>query len=247
MPYRHIVDINEYQKERFAQRIAKCLYNTLAYKKIAVLGFAYKKDTGDTRESAAITIVGQLIAENARVAIYDPKVDAEQILRDLRTQHTPEVVAERVTICHDAYTASANACAVVILTEWDEFKTDHLPAPQQKPQFLPETPLAVTPNPILAESSSEDSYFEAASSSSDEANGRTSSATSPSSSPELAPQEALRRSQLSKIRLNWTKVASSMRRPRLLFDGRNVVQPAKLMALGFQVHCIGKTKHNLAA
>ncbi|KAK3113329.1 hypothetical protein LTR53_009482 [Teratosphaeriaceae sp. CCFEE 6253] len=240
-----IVGYNEYQKERFTQRITKCLYNTLAHKKIAVLGFAYKKDTGDTRESAAITIVGQLIAENARVAIYDPKVDAAQILRDLRTQHPAEIVTERVTICADAYAAAASACAVVILTEWDQFKTDHLP--ETAPPRLdvpPETPLARTPNPQGSDSASERSYFETAHSSGDEHSGLASRAASPPSSPEMAPLEPGRQGDVGKSRLDWVQVASAMRRPRLLFDGRNVVQPAKLMALGFQVHCIGKTKHN---
>lgn len=118
--WKHIVDINEYSKQRFTKKITKCLYNTLAHKKIAVLGFAYKKDTGDTRESAAITVVGQLIAENARVAIYDPKVSEEQIRQDLMVEHRVEVVNQRVSICESAYEACKDACAVVILTEWDE-------------------------------------------------------------------------------------------------------------------------------
>ncbi|KAK3628265.1 hypothetical protein LTR22_022431 [Elasticomyces elasticus] len=242
--WRHIVDINEYQKERFAQRIAKCLYNTLSHKKIAVLGFAYKKDTGDTRESAAITIVGQMIAENARVAIYDPKVDGEQILRDLRMQHSAEIVAERVTICKDAYEASANACAIVILTEWDLFKTDAIPEVVQRLGVPAETPLATTPHPQSADSSSENSYyFETGSSSGEDAHAAASRTTSPPSSPDMAADDSSHASQLGKARLDWKRIANTMRKPRLLFDGRNVIQPEKLIHMGFQCHMIGKTKH----
>ena len=141
--WKHIVDINEYSKLRFVKRITKCLYNTLAYKKIAVLGFAYKKDTGDTRESAAITVVGQLIAENARIAIYDPKVDAEQIVRDLRVEHSAETVNERVSVCKDAYSACTDACAVVVLTEWDEV---HRPQPHLPSQISPKLTLPPVQN-----------------------------------------------------------------------------------------------------
>jgi UDPglucose 6-dehydrogenase len=94
------------------------LFNTVSDKKIAVLGFAFKKDTNDTRESAAIYICRDLIDEQANVAIYDPKVTAKQIRQDLKVDEDNP----RVTICDDAYEATKGAHAVLILTEWDEFK-----------------------------------------------------------------------------------------------------------------------------
>ena len=69
-----VVKVNEYQRSRFTKRILNSLYSTLSNKKLTVLGFAYKKDTSDTRESTAITIVNNLLAENANISIYDPKV-----------------------------------------------------------------------------------------------------------------------------------------------------------------------------
>lgn len=113
-----VVEMNDYQKHRFARRVVSTLFNTVSDKKLAVLGFAFKKDTNDTRESAAIYVCQDLIDEQANVAIYDPKVPAEQIYRDL-------AVAEddaRVTVCEDAYEATKDAHGVLILTEWDEFK-----------------------------------------------------------------------------------------------------------------------------
>jgi UDPglucose 6-dehydrogenase len=65
--------MNDWQKHRFTTRIVRALYNSVADKKIAVLGFAFKKDTNDTRESAAIFVCRDLIAEQARVTVYDPR------------------------------------------------------------------------------------------------------------------------------------------------------------------------------
>ncbi|CAG8495981.1 7935_t:CDS:2 [Funneliformis caledonium] len=81
--WKQVVDLNDYQKKRFVSHIIKTLFNTITNKKIAVLGFAFKKDTGDTRESAAITLCKDFIQENAKVRIYDPKVSTEQIFFDL--------------------------------------------------------------------------------------------------------------------------------------------------------------------
>ena len=123
--WENVVKMNDWQKHRFTKRIVRELFNTVADKRIAILGFAFKKDTNDTRESAAITVCKDLLAEQARLTIYDPKVPAEEIFRDLGIpQKLPDgKVNPAVTICADAYEASEGAHAVVVLTEWDEFKT----------------------------------------------------------------------------------------------------------------------------
>ncbi|KAL8738219.1 MAG: hypothetical protein Q9181_000945 [Wetmoreana brouardii] len=120
--WRAIINMNEHQKERFTRRIISCLYNNLAGKKLAVLGFAFKKDTSDTRESPAITLVSNFIAERARVAIYDPQVPSQQIWRELVDNGCElEVLKRNVSVCPSAYAACEAADAVVVLTEWDEF------------------------------------------------------------------------------------------------------------------------------
>lgn len=81
--WRQIVTMNEYQKRRFAERVVKQLFNTITNKTIAVFGFAFKKDTGDTRESAAITLVEFFLNERANVSVYDPQVSDVQIEKDL--------------------------------------------------------------------------------------------------------------------------------------------------------------------
>ena len=115
-----VVGINDWQKHRFASRIVKELFNTVADKKIAVLGFAFKKDTNDTRESAAINICRNLLTEQANVCVYDPKVPADEIISDVLGKGQAN---SRLTVAKDAYAACAGAHAIAIVTEWDEFKT----------------------------------------------------------------------------------------------------------------------------
>jgi len=115
-----VVTMNDYQKRRFASKIVRTLFNTVADKKIAVLGFAFKKDTNDTRESAAINVCRDLLAEHANVSVYDPKVPGEEILKDVLGKDNTN---PRLTVAKSAYEACAGAHAIAVVTEWDEFKT----------------------------------------------------------------------------------------------------------------------------
>ncbi|KAK7182794.1 hypothetical protein DPSP01_010104 [Paraphaeosphaeria sporulosa] len=120
--WRSIVDINEYQKDRFTRRIVRCLYNSLSGKTLAVFGFAYKKNTGDTRETAAITVIDNVLTEGANVRIYDPLVKESQIRQELNSTTVRLNCAEKqLTVCESAYEACTGADAIIILTEWDEF------------------------------------------------------------------------------------------------------------------------------
>ena len=110
--------MNDHQKKRFVQNIVKTLFNTVSGKKIAIWGFAFKKDTNDTRETAAIYICRDLLEEQAHVSIYDPQVPAAKIYADLGVDPSDE----RVTISSSAEEAAEDAHAIAVLTEWDEFK-----------------------------------------------------------------------------------------------------------------------------
>ena len=126
--WRSVVTMNDWQKSRFVEKIVRSLYNTVNGKRIAILGFAFKKDTNDTRESAAINIVRDLVAENAHVVIYDPRVDKETIHRDLLEVGVPQdIINFNIEIAPDPYTAAKGAHALATLTEWDEFRTLDLP------------------------------------------------------------------------------------------------------------------------
>jgi len=132
----HVVRMNEWQKQRFSARIVKALFNSVAGKRIAVLGFAFKKDTNDTRESAAITVVRELLAEQAEVAVYDPKVGETDIRRDLEAAG---VDVRRLVVSSSAYAAAEGAHAIAVVTEWDEFRTldfARLHGAMMKPAFV---------------------------------------------------------------------------------------------------------------
>jgi len=155
-----VIKMNDYQKRRFASKIVSTLFNTVADKKIAVLGFAFKKDTNDTRESAAIKVTRDLLAEQANVVVYDPKVPAEEIVADTLGKGN---INERLTVAKSAYEACQGAHAIAVVTEWDEFKT-----------------------------------------------------------------------------LDYEKIYAGMMKPAFFFDGRNIVDLAKLRAIGFRASGIGK-------
>ena len=131
-----VVRMNDWQKSRFTQEIVRTLFNTVSGKRIAVLGFAFKKDTNDTRESAAIAVVRGLLEENATVVVYDPKVSAAEIQRDVLGAGLTD---ERLIVASSALEAADGAHALAILTEWDEFKALDFPkiyAGMHKPAFV---------------------------------------------------------------------------------------------------------------
>ncbi|KAE9391014.1 UDP-glucose/GDP-mannose dehydrogenase [Gymnopus androsaceus JB14] len=123
--WRQVVEMNEHQKSRFSKRVVDTLFNTITGKRIAVLGFAFKADTGDTRESAAISLIRDFQKERANVNLYDPQVEASQIWQDL-SEASPEIsletIKKQVKICSSSLEACRDAEAVVIATEWKEFK-----------------------------------------------------------------------------------------------------------------------------
>lgn len=121
--WEQVIRINEHQTERFAKQIIKSLYTTVSGKKIAFLGWAFKKDTNDTRESAAIYVADYLLDECANIVVYDPKVPKEKIYADLDFLGTRSSEENRklVDVVDSAYEACTDAAAVAILTEWDEF------------------------------------------------------------------------------------------------------------------------------
>lgn len=129
--WEQVVSMNDHQKRRFSARIVRTMFNTVSDKKIAVWGFAFKKDTNDTRESAAIYVCRDLMRERARLEIYDPRVGEEKIRADLTAACTDmsghisqvdrHLLDNNITIVGDSYAAADQAHAITVLTEWDEF------------------------------------------------------------------------------------------------------------------------------
>ena len=122
--WEQVIIMNNHQRSRFAKQIVTSLYGTVAGKKIGFLGWAFKKDTNDTRESAAIYIADNLIEEQAQIQVFDPKVTATQMYSDLNDLNTrTELKNSKFLEVHDTpYKALEGTHAIAVITEWDEFK-----------------------------------------------------------------------------------------------------------------------------
>jgi UDPglucose 6-dehydrogenase len=112
--WKSVVRINEYQKERFVTNMLQAMFNTLAGKRVCLFGFAFKANTGDTRESAAIYIARRLLEEQAKLVVTDPKAlrNAKIDLADF---------ADKVEFEQDPYKAAENCHAIAVMTEWDHY------------------------------------------------------------------------------------------------------------------------------
>jgi UDPglucose 6-dehydrogenase len=122
--WNQVIKINDYQKRRFAQKIIKSLFGTVSDKKITFFGWAFKKDTNDTRESAAIYVANFLIENGAKICVYDPKVSEQQMLTDLDYLNSRSSKENKKALSYysDPLKACENSHAVAVITEWEEFK-----------------------------------------------------------------------------------------------------------------------------
>lgn len=164
--WQQVIDMNDYQKRRFAEKVVQSLFNTVAEKRIAMLGFAFKKNTADTRETASIYVAKYLLKEHAKIAIFDPQVPESTMRRDfVEYDAMPDgyTFEDRIEVCKSANDACAGAHAILVLTEWDEFQV-----------------------------------------------------------------------------LDYEEIFASMAKPAFIFDGRNILNLAKLREIGFQTYGIGQ-------
>lgn len=153
--WEQVVIMNDYQRNRFVEKIIQSMFNTLAGKQITLLGFAFKANTGDTRESPAIYVAKSLLEEQANIVISDPQA-LEYAKKDLAD------CDGNIEYCEDPYIATKGSHAILIMTEWDEYKD-----------------------------------------------------------------------------LDFQKIYDSMEKPAFLFDGRNILDHAKLHKIGFNVYPLG--------
>jgi UDPglucose 6-dehydrogenase len=142
--WNQVILMNDFQKKRFSEKMVGKMFNTVTGKKIAMLGFAFKKDTGDVRETPAQFILRDLLQEQAKIFVYDPQVRRAEMFVELdytcnvNHDNTPQL-DESVITATDPYEACDGAHALCILTEWDEFKTldyERIYKSMAKPAFL---------------------------------------------------------------------------------------------------------------
>ena len=139
--------MNDHQKHRFAKNIITTLFNTVNGKKIGFLGWAFKKDTNDTRESAAIYVADYLINDGAKIHVFDPKVSENKIKEDLKQLWKLKGLdveeinrkTNQIKVCNNHKMAVHKSHAIAVLTEWDEFVNydwDTIYKNMYKPAFI---------------------------------------------------------------------------------------------------------------
>ncbi|CAD7948022.1 unnamed protein product [Amoebophrya sp. A25] len=136
--WEQVVIMNDKQKDAFTHNIVASMFNTVNGKNIAIYGFAFKKDTGDVRETPAIRVCELLIEDGAICQVYDPKVEKSDAMLEFRMQGI-DVDENKLNFCADPLTAADGAHAIVVLTEWDEFCTydyKELFKRMKKPAFI---------------------------------------------------------------------------------------------------------------
>ncbi|MDB4255347.1 nucleotide sugar dehydrogenase [Flavobacteriaceae bacterium] len=124
--WHQVIKINDYQKDRFAQKIIDHFWGDLTGKKIAILGWAFKANTNDSRESPAIYVTEKLFNAGAILEIYDPMVSKESIFRDIDFYwESPKTkdLKSRISVLDSISTLDLSIDATAILTEWEVFKT----------------------------------------------------------------------------------------------------------------------------
>jgi UDPglucose 6-dehydrogenase len=217
--WRSVLAINDYQRRRFHEKIITKLNNTLVGKKVAILGFAYKKNTGDTRESLAVDVVAALLPERPlEIAIFDPCCPKAGIEREMACL---EGVKERVKVYSNPYAACSNASAVAILTEWDLFKADSptkLFAPAHKPKSAmvhsshAEEPLRTYTPPPQLQCRSDCEHC---------------GATDKKYAVDLDE------------RLDWARIGEAMKHPKYVLDGRGILDERTFKSLGLDLEGLG--------
>lgn len=233
--WRQVVEMNEYQRNRFSTRVIRRLNSTLVTKKITVLGYAFKKNTSDTREAPALEIIKTLLDENPReIAIFDPCCNPSVIESEIRSlQNGPPVLRDdggAVKVYSDAYEACAGSNAILLVTDFDEFRNSTVEGTAGNKQGSPSLkPVAATATLGVTDPLRERFHVE----------------------PECAVdcpdchsgtgygEPDAGASYKSKRQLDWEKISSGMKSPKWLFDGRCIIDVSKMTKLGITVESIG--------
>jgi len=223
--WRCVLTMNTFQRHRISEKIISKLNNTLSGKKITLLGFAYKKDTGDTRESPAVDVIRALLPERPlEIAVFDPCCPKAGIEREISGfEH-----ADRVKIYSDPYEACRNSSTITILTEWDLFRADStkcsVPTVQPtsnstiQPVSIPDAPLEdYMPFPL-----------------------KQCPATCMQCRSIGTSESYVELNQ----RLDWALVSKNMKHPRYVLDSRSILEEHTMRNFGIELDGLGWGLHS---
>lgn len=241
-----ILRINQDQRQRFARNVVRELNGSLRGKKIAVLGFAFKDGTNDTRNSIAVHIIKDLAAEMPQeIAVFDPGCDPDEVLVEIQNIGLSPAQMDRVRVCSSWKGCVQQASAVCILTQWKQFRGRQLGSiggtgvNASTPPGHGFPPCAQ--DACLSEMSIMDlekmSRQQVAAPSDDPLGRLKPLPPCPADCSHCAHSH---KGVDGEDVVDWVEVASMMQEPRWVFDGRNVVSRLELQGLGFKVRGIGK-------
>lgn len=250
-----VLNMNNHQRDRFTKNVIKKLNNSLRGKKIAILGYAFKKDTGDARESPALDVVRVLLEEDPQtITIFDPLCSSVDIRSELGALDVDSKTS--VEIAKDPYQACRNASAVLVLTEWDMFKNKgraSLRKDQEATSLLdaatpPEDSVRMSPKATPAEMRL----------GKDQPPAKTSPlplemaallipepacAEDCSGCAEIAVQGQATKEDITNP-LDWNLVARLVKEPRWVFDGRNMLDARIMASMGFRLETLGRARRS---
>ncbi|GFP55989.1 hypothetical protein ACSS6W_006189 [Trichoderma asperelloides] len=264
--WRQVVKMNEYARDRFTNRVIKCLNNTLVGKKVTILGYAFKKNTSDTREAPALEMIKTLLEERPReIAVFDPCCNPFVVKNEIKALLGPQITAS-VQVYGNAYDACKDSTAVVIATEFDEFRNQPVPKPAPAPVDQPAPKMiGRKPNPKsdprpFKESTPTENDLLALHKHLVQRDGQTSEDpldrfnVEPDCDEDCPDCIQARESEENgfatgmgsaeeykpKERLDWVRIAETMAKPRWVFDGRGVIDSREMVKLGVRVESVGR-------
>lgn len=255
--WQQVLEMNNFQRDRFARNVIATLNNSLRGKKITILGYAFKKNTGDARESPALDVIRILLEEGPRsISIYDPLCSEADIKRELAVLEADYAVCTPegpVQVVSDPYQACADSNAVLVLTDWDMFKNTKPVPPPSKPTPMPQSFDGTTPTDILHITP----RMEQLTMSKPPSPPRS---PKPSSLPtelasKLMPEPAcpadcaecasahssgtLVEKDIS-TPLVWSDISKLVKEPRWIFDGRGILDDRAMVGMGFRLETLGR-------
>ncbi|KAM7184385.1 putative UDP-glucose 6-dehydrogenase [Naviculisporaceae sp. PSN 640] len=239
-----ILKINEYQRERYVRNVVRELNGSLRGKKVSVLGFAFKDETNDTRNSIAVHIIRDLANEMPReIAIFDPGCAASEIMDEIEKIGLRADQIEKIKICTRWRESVSEAAAVCILTPWKQFRGCGIGRQVKvgRKETPTEVPVVGSPSESLTEMDilkiEESVNQESPAPSEDPLRRLRPLMPCPEGCTHCKPGE---QDASDSETVDWVEVAGMMNEPRWVFDGRNVVDPLELQGLGFRVRGIGR-------
>lgn len=254
--WEQVLKINEFQRSRFVRRVVRCLNGTLVEKKLAVLGYAFKKDTSDTRESPALECIRELLEDcPAEIAVFDPCCNTAVIKAEIGRLLGKQVLKENggpIEAYADAYQACADSHAALIMTDCDEFRNSIISHATLSPMLPPKGQRKSSPpdprpfqrlEPTESEILALQKFFDSALSISDTLQ-RFENEPDCDAACELCLREIVKSESSIPVKsgekLDWARIAYHLQKPKWVFDGRGVLNVAEMETLGVRLEGVGR-------